>query len=102
MNADDAEILAKAKRLAFLVGFLLIFGAQQDFEPFGVGGNELARLRAIGLLTETDNLSVTYNSANQGLNTGIPRRKLGRPPPRPDLVHVSWIPHHTGGGRSSC
>lgn len=67
MSADDTEIWARARRVAFLGGFLLKFGARQDFEPFGVGAADLARLRAIGLLTETDDLSVTYMAPTKGL-----------------------------------
>ncbi len=67
MSADDTEIWAKAKRLAFLGGFLLKLGARQDFEPFGVGAADLAQLRAIGLLAETDDLSITYMAPTKGL-----------------------------------
>ncbi len=67
MSADDAEIWAKARRIAFLGGFLLKLGARQDFEPFGVNAADVARLRAIGLLSETDDLSVTYMAPTKGL-----------------------------------
>ncbi len=67
MSADDTEIWAKARRIAFLSGFLLKIGARQDFGPFGVGAADIARLRAIGLLTETDDMSVTYMAPTKGL-----------------------------------
>jgi hypothetical protein len=68
MGADDLETWKRAGRLIFPTGYLLKIGTRAEFDEFGITARDIVRLQALGLLQESEDLSVTFYAPTKGLN----------------------------------
>lgn len=67
ITAEDWGAWRRASRLCFPTGYLLKLGNRPDFDEFDVGPTEIARLQTLGLVQETDDLSITFYAPTRGL-----------------------------------
>jgi hypothetical protein len=76
MTGDDWGAWKRACHLCFPTGYLLKLGHRHEFDEFGVGAAEIARLQALGLVQETDDMSVTFYAPSKGLTFDYPGANL--------------------------
>jgi len=67
MTPGDIDLCRRMGRLAFPTGLLLKIPGVDGFADFGVGQDGLDRLRGLRLLSEGDDLSVTFDAPSGGL-----------------------------------
>jgi hypothetical protein len=67
MTPDDTDLCRRMARIAFPTGLLLKIPGTDGFADFGVDRDDLDRLRGLRLLSEGDDLSVTFEAPTGGL-----------------------------------
>jgi hypothetical protein len=67
MTAEDWGTWKRAGRLCFPTGYLLKLGTRNEFDEFEVTRSDIERLQTLGMVQETDDLSVTFYAPTKGL-----------------------------------
>ena len=67
VTAEDWGTWKRAGRLCFPTGYLLKLGTRNDFDEFEVTRADIERLQTLGLVQETDDLSITFYAPTKGL-----------------------------------
>jgi hypothetical protein len=67
MTGMDWLTWKQASKLCFPTGYILKLGARNDFDEFGLSREDIARLQALDLVQQTDDLCVTFHAPSKGL-----------------------------------
>lgn len=67
MVPTDLDLWEKAGRIAFPTGYLIKISGQNAFDDFEISENDIQRLKTLGLLQESEDLSVTFYAPTKGI-----------------------------------
>ena len=67
MTSEDLDLWERAARITFPTGYLFKIGGRNEFDDFDVSERDVMRLQTLGLIQQSDDLSVTFYAPSKGL-----------------------------------